>query len=261
MLCPHCSQEHPDNLIDCPTTGKKLKRACTNPLCSYYGEYLFPLEQDTCPCCGRSLGDTHNGHKFVDLGLSVKWATCNVGAMKPEDYGGYYQWAGTKDVSSTGIFLDERNCPYRKISGYFEDAAGWTKYNKKSIGNRTILDLHDDTANFYWGGNWRMPTDKEWKELTDNCKWKWTTYNGVKGYKITGKKPGFKNVFIFLPAAGHRSYNRLHSVSYIGAYWCSSLRKFVVSKAYNIRFNSDNYNWGENYGERWRGLSVRPVCE
>ena len=92
MLCPHCSQEHPDNLIDCPTTGKKLKRACTNMLCSYYGEFLFPLEQESCPCCGNSLVDTHNGHQFVDLGLSVKWATCNIGATSPEKYGNYFAW-------------------------------------------------------------------------------------------------------------------------------------------------------------------------
>ena len=260
MKCPHCNQEHPDNFTKCPSTGNELKRACQKKDCSYYGEYIWPLEIESCPCCGNPLTNTHNGHEFVDLGLSVKWATCNVGAMSPEDYGGYYQWAGTKDVSSTGIYLDENNCPYHKKTSCYEDEC-WKKYNKESVGKRTVLDLGDDAAHLNWGGNWRMPTDKEWEELADNCKWKWTTYKGVAGYKVTSKKKGYKNVSIFLPAAGHRSYNRLHSVGSLGDYWCSSLRKFVVSKAYYFRFNSNNYSWGDNNGERWRGLSVRPVFE
>lgn len=110
----------------------------------------------------------------VDLGLSVNWASCNLGAYKPTDYGGYYQWAGTKDVSDIRIYLDESNCPYHTGSNY---KSGWTKYNTKSsygtVDIKTVLESMDDAASIALGGKWRIPTDEEWSELinTSNCSW------------------------------------------------------------------------------------------
>ena len=103
---------------------------------------------------------------LVDLGLSVKWASCNLGASKPSEYGGYYQWAGTEDVSDLSICLDWNNCPYHTGS---EQRLGWTKYNTKwsygTVDNKTVLESMDDAASVALGEKWRMPTIEEWEEL------------------------------------------------------------------------------------------------
>ncbi|MCQ2265367.1 MAG: hypothetical protein MJZ46_04915, partial [Bacteroidales bacterium] len=142
----------------------------------------------------------------VDLGLSVFWAACNLGASVPEEYGGYYQWAGTKDVTDESIYLDYSNCPYH--TGSIKEQ-GWTKYvslncssywsGSGSPDNKTILDLYDDVAHGKLGSNWRMPTDEEWTELLNNCTSECTTLNGVCGRMFTSRKNGNS---IFLPAAG-----------------------------------------------------------
>ena len=195
---------------------------------------------------------------YVDLGLSVKWAKCNLGASKPEEYGGYYQWAGTKDVSDTSIYLGWDNCPYH--TGW---QCGWTKYNTKSsygtVDNKTTLEASDDVAAVNLGGAWRMPTDAEWTELIDNCTWTWTTLNGVNGYKVQSNKTGYTDNWIFLPAAGYRSRGRLDDVGSHGSYWSSSLDPYGPNYAYCVDFNSDNvYRNGNN---RCVGQFVRPVSE
>lgn len=198
----------------------------------------------------------------VDLGLSVFWAPCNLGASKPTEYGDYYQWAGTKDVSDTSINLDWRNCPYHTGS---DENSGWTKYNTKSsygtVDNRTVLEAMDDAVSAYVGGNWRMPTIDEWNELlnTDNCSWTWTTIDGVNGCKVQSKKSGYTDNWIFLPAAGYRSNDCLSGVGSYGNYWSSSLRTAVPSYAYDMGFTSDSFS-GYN-GIRYFGRSVRPVSE
>ena len=196
----------------------------------------------------------------VDLGLSVKWAECNLGASKPEEYGGYYQWAGTEDVSDKSIYLDVDNCPYHTGSSYF---SGWTKYNKLSsygtVDNKVTLEASDDAATVELGNTWRIPTDAEWKELIDNCIWTWTTLNGVKGYKVQSKKEGYTDNWIFLPAAGCRSGNGLYYVGLYGRYWSSSLRTDFSTYAYYVEFSSDKVV--REYGYRDYGRPVRPVLE
>lgn len=202
---------------------------------------------------------------LVDLGLSVKWATCNLGASKPEKYGGYYQWAGTTDVTDTSIYLDESNCPYHTGS---DATTGWTKYNTYSylgtVDNKTVLDPEDDVAHVRLGGKWRMPTIEEWNELinTSNCSWTWTTINGIIGYKVQSKKAGFTNNWIFLPAAGFRFSTILGSVGSGGYYWSSSLGTDFPdgpSSAYSLHFNSGIVS--TNDYARYSGQSVRPVSE
>ena len=199
---------------------------------------------------------------LVDLGLSVKWATCNLGASKPTEYGGYYQWAGTKDVSDTGIYLDWDNCPYHTGS---DNQSGWTKYNTESsygtVDNKTVLESMDDVASVVLGGKWRMPTDEEWSELcnTDNCSWTWTTIDGVNGYKVQSKKSGYTNNWIFLPAAGYRSYDRLVIVGSYGFYWSSSLGTEGTFNACSMYLSSSLVFRGHRY--RCFGQSVRPVSE
>ena len=198
----------------------------------------------------------------VELGLSVLWAFSNLGASKPTECGGFYQWAGTKDVSDTGIYLDLDNCPYHTGPNY---SWGWTKYNTESsygtVDNKTVLEAMDDAATVALGGKWRIPTDEEWTELrnTDNCSWTWTTIDGVNGYKVQSKKPGYTDNWIFLPAAGYRSDRYLHTVGLYGFYWSSSLRTDYPSDAYNVYFDSSIV--GRRGDFRYFGSSVRPVSE
>lgn len=199
----------------------------------------------------------------VDLGLSVCWASCNLGASKPTEYGGYYQWAGTKDVSDTGIYLNWSNCPYHTGSDY---KSGWTKYNTQSsfgtVDNKKVLESMDDAASVALGGKWRMPTVAEWSELRDssNCSWTWTTINGVNGYKIKSKKSGYTDNWIFLPAAGCRYYSGLYDVGSRGYYWSSSLYTGFPYEALRFYFDSGSVI-RSSYDGRCGGLSVRPVSE
>ena len=174
----------------------------------------------------------------VDMGLSVKWATRNLGASKPEEYGGFYQWAGTRDVSDTSIYLYWDNCPYHTGSSY---SSGWTKYNTQSsygtVDNKTTLEASDDAAAVNLGEKWRMPTFAEWIELRDRCSWTWTTLNGIEGYMVTSNKNGNS---IFLPAA--------------------SLSTDYPYSALSVYFSSGNV-YRYNCYRRYYGQSVRPVSE
>ena len=175
-----------------------------------------------------------NGHEYVDLGLSVKWATCNVGASKPEDYGNYYAWGETKtksDYSSSNSVTSGKS---------FSDIGGKSQY---------------DAARANWGGTWRLPTKAELQELKKKCTWKWTTQNGVKGYKVTGPNGNS----IFLPAAGYRYGSSLYRAGVDGRYWSSSPSESGSTYACSLYFDSGGQSvlWdNRNYG-----LSVRPVAE
>ena len=177
--------------------------------------------------------NNHNGHEYVDLGLpsGLKWATCNVGATKPEEYGDYYAWGEIK--------------PKQRYDG--------DNYTYKS--NPETLPLSADAANVNWGGKWRMPTMAEQDELRNHCTWEWTTLNGIEGYKVISKKNGNS---IFLPAAGCRYNDILNSAGSIGLYWSSSLGTSGGS-AYDLGFYSVDVDWGND--GRYFGRSVRPVCE
>ena len=180
----------------------------------------------------------------VDLGLSVKWANMNVGATNPEGYGNYYAWGETVTKATYDW------------STYFDTNDGgstFTKYNNE--GGKTVLDPEDDAAHVNWGGSWRMPTAAEWQELLNNCTWTWTTQNGINGYMVTSNKAGYTDKFIFLPAAGSRFGGVLLNVGSDGVYWSSSLYENSSDLAWDLYF-------GPGYGEheRYRGLSVRPVC-
>ena len=201
---------------------------------------------------------SENGYEYVDLGLSVKWATCNVGASKPEEYGDYFAWGETQPKD----YYDWRTYKYCNGSAY-----SLTKYCTDSyygsgiIDNRTTLDwMLDDAAHANWGGSWRMPTIEEQQELIDNCTWTWTTQNGVYGYKVTSKKSGYTNKSIFLPAAGGRYLSSLVYAGSSGVYWSSSLYTDDPGSACLLSFRSDCvYGYGHGGGRVW-GNSVRPVC-
>ena len=193
-----------------------------------------------------------NGYMWVELDLpsGVKWASCNVGATTPEDFGNYYAW---------GEVLPKK--VYTSDTYKYADANGYTKYcidasygDESFIDNKTTLEQEDDAAHVNRGGSWRMPTAAEWSELMDNCIWTWTTQNGVKGYLITSK---MNNNSIFLPAAGGRYDTYNYGDSTNGYYWYPSL--YVSGAAFRLNFNSDNVS--KDNANRYDGLPVRPVCQ
>ena len=191
----------------------------------------------------------------VDLGLpsGIKWASCNVGAEKPEDYGNYYAWGEVlpKEDYSWATYK-YANGDYNKLTKYCNDAS---KGDNGFTDNKTTLEPEDDAAHVNWGGSWRMPTDAEWYELQTNCTWTWTTQNGVNGYQVTSKT---NSNSIFLPAAGYRNDTNLGSVGSGGRYWSSSLYESSPSRAWGLSFLSGGvYRY---YSNRFIGLSVRPVC-
>ena len=198
----------------------------------------------------KSTTPSSENHECVDLGLSVKWATCNVGANKPEDYGDYFAWGETKP-KTTYYWVTYNWCrgSYDKL----------TKYNDKSsngtIDNKTQLELSDDAARANWGGTWRMPTSAEQDELREQCTWTWTSQNGVNGYKVTSKKNGNN---IFIPAAGFRTFSSLDYAGSYGYFWSSSLNTHDTDFAWYVGFYSSRV--GRDFNNRYYGLSVRPVC-
>ena len=193
----------------------------------------------------------------VDLGLSVKWAECNLGAEKPEDYGDYYAWGETEPKEnyswSTYKF---------RTSGDSYDNVKFSKYNSQSsfgpVDNKTVLEPEDDVASVKLGGKWRIPTDAEWTELRTKCTWTWVTnYNGsgINGRLVEATNGNS----IFLPAAGYRYDTGRDKAGSRGYYWSSSLSTGFPDDAWRVSFDSD-YVYRDEF-DRYFGLSVRPVSE
>ena len=201
-----------------------------------------------------------NGYEYVDLGLSVKWATCNVGAFKPEDYGDLFAWGETAPKadyswSTLQYCMDDSGFKFSKYVPSYQTVywggEGWPD-------NRTVLDAVDDAATANWGGSWRMPTDAEWKELLEeeNCSRTWTEKNEVDGLLFTSRKNG---ATLFLPVAGYREGTSLRYAGAAGYYWSSSLSETYPRRAFGLVFHPsevDRYDRDRAYG-----LAVRPVAE
>ena len=208
------------------------------------------------------------GKKYVDLGLpsGTLWATCNVGADSPEDYGLYFAWGettGNTQDTSDGRSFDWST--YKYCSGSYSTL---TKYcNDSSCGyngftdNLTELLLEDDAATANWGTNWRMPSYDQFNELFNSSyttTTEWTTVNGVYGYKITSKMSGYVGNFIFLPAAGYRYNSSLGNAGLVGYYWSRTLGTIGPFDARSLYFGSLGIGTGSNL-DRCNGRSVRPV--
>lgn len=185
-------------------------------------------------------------HEYVDLGLpsGTKWATCNVGASSPEEYGDYFAWGETKPKSdySWSTYFDKD-----------DNGSSYKKYNNN--GGLTELLPEDDAATANWGIPWRMPSLDQIKELCNSSytTTEWTTLNDVYGRKITSKSNGNS---IFLPAAGYR-YDKLYDAGTLGSYRSSSLDPSYNSYAYGLDF--DSHYWGKSHYDRSSGNSVRAV--
>ena len=177
----------------------------------------------------------------VDLGLSVKWASWNVGASRPEEYGGYYAWGE----------LNEKSDYERDTYQYYD------KENNEYIfiGNN-ISGTQYDVARVKWGGNWRMPTFAEINELVDTCTWTPTTYNGVKGNKVTGPNGNS----IFLPFAGYRWGSRVINQGSYGHSWSGTFDEGSSLNAWCL-YSYSGGAYSDSSDFRLSGHSVRPVSE
>ena len=187
--------------------------------------------------------------RAIDLGLSVKWASCNVGATAPWGYGGYYAWGETEEKS------DYSWETYKYCNGsYYSMTKYCTNSEYGTVDNKTTLEPGDDVAAVKWGGTWRMPTIEEQEELLNNCIWEWTAIKDVNGYLVTGPNGNS----IFLPAAGSYSIG-VFAQGALGHYWANSMRRPSENEyAFSLDFNSSDHSHG---GSRFEGRSVRPVCE
>lgn len=205
-------------------------------------------------------------HEYVDLGLpsGTLWATTNVGASEPEDYGYYFAWGEVEPKSTCNWST------YKWMKEGYSDWEGCNKYtiadgqtsgcwynNGTFVGDNKIeLDLEDDAAYMNWGEGWRMPSRAQQDELrdTNNCTWTWTNINGKNGYLVKSKR---NESSLFLPAAGYRNGGSLGDAGSWGIYWSRSLSPSSSDYASGLGFYSGYIDW--YIDGRYFGFSVRPV--
>ena len=184
--------------------------------------------------CDVSVLEALSGHGYVDLGLSVRWAACNVGADSPEEYGDYFAW------------------------GEITPKDEYTKENAIEIDN-DILSITGskeyDAARAIWGAPWQLPTKVQVEELLEKGEWEWTGMNGCRGCKVTGPNGNS----IFLPAAGWIQGSSLLEEDLCGSYWAGERWSHMLDYGEHLYFNG-NANYFDNIGmPRFDGASVRPV--
>lgn len=176
-----------------------------------------------------------DGYDYTDLGLSVMWATCNLGASSESAYGNYYAWG---EIKTKSTYSSSNSTTYGLE---MSDITGNADY---------------DAATALWGGAWRIPTEDEVNELVDECSWTWASLDAINGYFVTGSTGNS----IFLPAGGWREGSDLYYDGEIGRYWSSTpYENDSVSAAFNIGFGSGNYYVG--YSDRYYGRSIRAVTD
>ncbi|MBQ6078648.1 MAG: hypothetical protein IJK93_00070 [Muribaculaceae bacterium] len=216
---------------------------------------------------------TPDNHEYVDLGLpsGTLWATCNVGANSPEEYGDHFAWGETEPKESYDC-TNYKWAYWERVAisdHYYQVNVTWYKYYFKDwIDNAYVegdgkpeLDPEDDAAYVNWGPKWRMPSLEQLQELLEYCSWKWTQRNGVNGNLVTG--PNGKT--IFLPAAGGRSEKQLYFDGDDAYYWTRTLcnpDKLTIEvadqeMAYILHFSSSE--WDVWYDIRYDGCTVRAV--
>ncbi len=209
--------------------------------------------EETADNQGVTVSGKEGLYTYVDLGLpsGTKWATYNVGATKPTEYGDYFAWGETKPKEEYWWNT------YKWCKGSDDSMTKYCTDRKYgTVDNKTVLEAEDDAATANWGSAWRMPTEEELDELVEGCDWKWfLDFNGsgVNGQLGTSKKNG---ATIFLPAAGYRT-TTLNDAGHYGDYWSSSVLKGPSRSAFRLYFHDYNI-YSYNYS-RYGGLSVRAV--
>ena len=189
---------------------------------------------------------------LVDLGLPSGnlWSATNLGAFKPEQAGYYYQWGDT-----IGWTKEQVGNPKQFASDWsdykFGSSDNFTKYNTSD--SKLQLDLEDDAVNVAFGGNWRMPTTDELRELTDNTEKEWVNINGMNGYKLTSSNGNY----IFLPAAGHVSNSTVYTDGTGGEIWASSILPAGTLSILNCSYHSSGIYYSSSF--RYYGCFVRGI--
>ena len=188
-----------------------------------------------------------NAPEAVDLGLSVKWAPYNYGALSQTEPGDYFAW-GEITAKDTYLWTNYLWCggSATTLTKYCSE------YNYGTVDNKMQLDAEDDVVQKNWGGNWRMPSFYEMEELSKDCNWTWTTVDGINGYIIKSK---VNDNEIFLPAAGLRYAQKVYYNGDFGMYWSSTSP--MLDDSYSLSFDSESA--GTSFYKRLYGLSVRPV--
>ena len=246
------------NVEKCNTSGYYWSNTTSDEKSAYrlyfYSYFLAPNDVHS-KYRGRSVRLVHDTivpmpePEYVDLGLSVKWATFNVGASKPEDYGDYFAWGETmpKDIYSW--------TNYKWCDGTQNNM---TKYN--ATDGKTTLEPADDAATVNWGDDWRMPTKAEMQELFDNCTWTEETHHAINGYLVTGPNGNS----IFLPKAGFYNYDdfgeSLQKPNHSLYYWTNTIYDSGSIYAWDLVKNG---LWNDNgiYNTRRLGFPIRPVYD
>ncbi|MBP5319267.1 MAG: hypothetical protein J6Y77_07695 [Paludibacteraceae bacterium] len=195
-----------------------------------------------------------DNHEWVDLGLSVKWATCNIGAQSPSDFGDFFAWGETMAKKK----FTWKNYKYR-LDGDDVRSVRFTQYNtvrgRGKVDNRMQLSPLDDAARINWSRQWRIPSPAEWQELWKNCSAELVTIDGHPCYKLTSKINGNS---IVLPLGGIKGPQ--DSERTIGSYWSCMLMQGEASGAQNITLNEKGVRWNLN-SARMYGRSIRPVLD
>ena len=238
------------------TFAKNIIRLCSTRIRVFNMKkifYLFALvaislcfvQCETPSNNGDDSNDKLDGHKYVDLGLpsEIKWATCNIGANQPEQYGDYFAWGEV-----------ETKTDYTWDTYLYSEDDGETILKYSETDGKTELDPEDDAAAVILGGEWRMPTKTQLEELVNNCTWNWTTKNNVNGYEVVGPNGNS----IFLPATGY--YTLSDGLMYDGEdgfYWTKSISSVNLYHGSDLYFSSEDVYVGHDY--RNFGLPVRPV--
>ncbi len=232
-----------------PNTTYYVRAYATNAVGTSYGEQIT----------FKTTASQTETHEYVDLGLpsGTLWATTNVGAELPADYGDYFAWGETVPKSAYNWST------YKWCNG---SSTTMTKYCTRSldgtVDNKTRLESSDDAATANWGGNWCMPTIEQQEELMNpsytTCTWITmtnSTFETVNGYKIVSKSNGNS---LFLPIAGHYNNYLLSNTGVYGTYWSSTLYSGHSDNAYFGFYNS-TYYFARRFDYRYTGMSVRPV--
>ena len=236
----------------CKNCGKKISD--DSKFCMYCGVRQDVMEVGAFENSEESSKQKNEEHEWVDLGLpsGTLWATCNVGAEKPEDYGDYFAWGETKPKDVYNM----------KTYKYWKGSQNTlTKYNTdtyygETLNNKTELDIEDDAAYVNWGEDWRMPSDEQFYELLDDkyTTQEWTSREGQYGTLIISNSNGNS---VFLPAEGYRKDSSLNGAGSFGNYWSRTLNEDYPIYAMSFGFLSSGiceHNYYSYYGR-----SVRPV--
>ena len=213
----------------------------------------------SCSCWSQNLSEL-NGQEYVDLGLSVLWATKNIGACTEDESGDYFSW-GETEPKSVYSMKNYKFGVWGNLSKYVNVTELEDRYDFEYgpiVDNLTLLEPIDDAATCNWGSPWRMPTNKEYIELVTECEWIWIErYNGkdVNGYIVRGKNGNH----IFLPCVGVKTEDREYGVNQDGRYWTSTLSRNRF--AHEMFFVDNMIDTNLNTCHRYEGRPVRPVVE